>query len=276
MAAGALARVPIRVASMRETTGMRSRSQSRVQRVAYSLAHHIVANSGAVKDMLIAEGIRSEKVTVIYNGLDFRRLDTRASRPEAFSMLGLPGEIRPRRFISIVANMRHEVKDYPMFLRSARRVLEAVPEAAFLLAGEGELSAPLQALAAELGIQDSVFFLGRCNNVAELLRISEVCVLSSKAEGFSNAILEYMAAARPVVATDVGGAREVIREGETGYLVPSGDDAQMAARLIALLRDPATARRMGDAGRRVVEEKFSCAAQLARTEELYNRLSRHS
>jgi glycosyltransferase involved in cell wall biosynthesis len=68
----------------------------------------------------------------------------------------------------------------------------------------------------------------------------------------------------------------VIREGETGYLVPSGDDAQMAARLIALLRDPATARRMGDAGRRVVEEKFSCAAQLARTEELYNRLSRHS
>ena len=275
MAAGSMARVPVRVASMRETTGMRSRSQSRVQKVAYSLAHHVVANSGAVKDTLIAKGIRSEKVAVIYNGLDFRRLDTRASRPEALPLLGLPGEIRPRRFVSIVANMRHEVKDYPMFLRSARRVLEAVPEAAFLLAGEGELSASLQALAAELGIQDSVFFLGRCNNVAELLRISEVCVLSSRAEGFSNAILEYMAAARPVVATDVGGAREVIREGETGYLVSSGDDAQMAARLIALLRDPAKAQRMGDEGRRVVEEKFSCDAQLARTEELYNRLLRH-
>jgi glycosyltransferase involved in cell wall biosynthesis len=276
MAAGALERVPVRVASMRETTGMRSRSQSRVQRAAYSLAHQIVANSGAVKDTLIAEGIRSEKVTVIYNGLDFRRLDTKASRPEALSLLGLPGGIQSGRFISIVANMRHEVKDYPMFLRSARRVLEAVPEAAFLLAGEGELSASLQALAAGLGIQDSVFFLGRCNNVAELLRISEVCVLSSKAEGFSNAILEYMAAARPVVATDVGGAREVIREGETGYLVPSGDDEQMAARLIALLRDPATARLMGAEGRRVVEEKFSCDAQLARTEELYNRLLRHT
>ena len=275
MAAGALARVPVRVASMRETTGMRSSSQRRVQGVAYSLAHHVVANSGAVKDTLITEGIRSEKVTVIYNGLDFRRLDTQVSRPEAFSMLGLPGEIRQRRIISIVANMRHDVKDYPMFLRSARRVLEAVPEAAFLLAGEGELSASLQALAAELGIRNSVFFLGRCQNVAELLRISELCVLSSKAEGFSNAILEYMAAARPVVATDVGGAREVIREGETGYLVASGDDAQMAARLIALLREPAVARRMGDEGRRVVEEKFSCDAQLARIEELYRRLLRH-
>ena len=71
----------------------------------------------------------------------------------------------------------------------------------------------------ELGIEDSTFFLGRCENVAELLSISESCVLSSKAEGFSNSILEYMAAARPVVATDVGGAREVVSEGETGYLV---------------------------------------------------------
>ena len=81
-----------------------------------------------------------------------------------------------------------------------------------------------------------------------------------------------MAAGRPVVVTDVGGAREVVAEGETGYLVSSGDDATMATRLIALLRDPEKARSMGDKGRRVVEEKFSCEAQLARTEELYERL----
>jgi glycosyltransferase involved in cell wall biosynthesis len=105
-----------------------------------------------------------------------------------------------------------------------------------------------------------------------LLSISEVCVLSSKAEGFSNSILEYMAAARPVVVTDVGGAREVVVEGETGYLVQSGDDSTMATRLIDLLRDQGTARAMGTKGRRVVEEKFSCEAQLARTEELYDRL----
>ena len=271
MSGGVLARLPVRVASMRETSGMRSAAQAHVQRFLYSLSHHIVANSNAVREKLIADGTSAQKVTVVYNGLDLGRLDTNVSRQEALAMLGVPAD-EPLRFVSIVANMRHEVKDYPMFLRAARQVKEAVRDAAFLLAGEGELSDSLRALARELGIQDSTFFLGRCENVAELLSISEACVLSSKAEGFSNSILEYMAAARPVVVTDVGGAREVVVEGETGYLVASGDDATMAARLIALLRDPETARQMGEGGRRVVEEKFSCEAQLARTEELYERL----
>lgn len=277
MAGGALGRLPVRIASMRETAGMRSASQKQVQRVAYSLAHHIVANSNAVREKLIVDGTSAEKVTVVYNGLDVRRLATRASRSESLSLLGLPAdENRPRRYVSIVANMRHEVKDYPMFLRAARQVKDVVPDAAFLLAGEGELSDSLRALAQEQGIYNSTFFLGRCENLAGLLSISEICVLSSKAEGFSNSILEYMAAARPVVVTDVGGAREVVREGETGYIVSSGDDAAMATRLIALLHDPERARLMGNNGKRVVEERFSCAAQLARTEDLYDRLLERS
>ena len=271
MSGGALARLPVRVASMRETAGMRSMAQSHVQKFLYSLSHHIVANSNAVREKLIADGTSAEKVTVVYNGLDLRRLETKLSRSESLAKLGLPAD-EPRRFISIVANMRHEVKDYPMFLRAARQVKEVVSDAAFLLAGEGELSDSLRALAQELGIQDSTILLGRCENVAELLSVSEVCVLSSKAEGFSNSILEYMAAARPVVVTDVGGAREVVIEGETGHLVPSGDDAAMAARLIGLMREPEKARAMGAAGRRVVEEKFSCKAQLTQTEELYDGL----
>lgn len=274
LSGGVLARLPVRIASMRETAGMRSAAQAHVQRFVYSLSHHIVANSGAVREKLIKDGTSAEKVTVVYNGLDWRRLETRASREESLAVLGVPDD-RPRRFVSIVANMRHEVKDYPMFLRAARRVKEAVPDAAFLLAGEGELSDSLQSLASELGITESTFFLGRCERVAELLSVTEVCVLSSKAEGFSNSILEYMAAARPVVVTDVGGAREAVREGETGYLVPSGDDATMAARLISLLRDPKTARTMGMKGRLVVQEEFSCEAQLARTEALYDRLLKH-
>jgi glycosyltransferase involved in cell wall biosynthesis len=272
MAAGALAGLPVRIASMRETEGMRTTGQKKVQRLAYSLAHHVVANCNAVREKLVADSIRTEKVTVIYNGLDFARLANPHSRRETLSLLGLPVELEPRRFVTIVANMRHEVKDYPMFLRSAKRVKEAVPESGFLLAGEGELKGALHALAEELGLLDSVVFLGRCEKIAELLSVSEVCVLSSKAEGFSNSILEYMAAARPVVATHVGGAAEAIREGETGYLVPPGNDELMASRLVTLLRDPAKARRMGETGRRVVEEKFSCEAQLARTEDLYLRL----
>ncbi len=130
----------------------------------------------------------------------------------------------------------------------------------------------LQALAAQLGLERDVFFLGRCEKVAELLSVSEVCVLSSKAEGFSNAILEYMAAARPVVVTDVGGAREAVTGGETGYIVPVGNDAEMADRIIQLLRDPKHAQTMGQRGRQIVVEKFSCEAQLERTLALYDSL----
>jgi glycosyltransferase involved in cell wall biosynthesis len=273
MAGGALARLPVRIASMRETEGMRTRAQQQMQRASYWLAHAIVANSNAVRDNLITDGICAEKVAVVYNGLPAERLATKASRAEALALLGLPEkETRDRRFVSIVANMRHEVKDYPMFLRAARQVKEAAPEVAFLLAGEGELGESLRALARELEIDESTFFLGRCENVAELLSISEICVLSSSAEGFSNSILEYMAAGRPVVVTDVGGAREAVSEGKTGYLVPAGNDRMMAIRLIGLLRDPEKGRAMGNNGKRIVGEKFSCEAQLQRTEELYQHL----
>jgi len=97
-------------------------------------------------------------------------------------------------------------------------------------------------------------------------------VLSSKAEGFSNSILEYMGAARPVVATDVGGAREAIVDGETGYLVSSGDDETMASRISHLLCEQQKAMEMGERGRLTVQRKFSSQVQLERTEELYKRL----
>lgn len=277
MTAGKLAGVPVRISSRRETSGMRSGGQKRVQHFAYSLAHHIVANSEAVRGKLIEEGIRADKITVVYNGLDLRRLAPQAGLDRAglLTLLNVPAETRfEQRFVTIVANMRHDVKDYPMFLRAARRVHEVIPHATFLLAGEGALMDSYRALAAELGIASRTVFLGRCEKIAELLSASEVCVLSSKAEGFSNSILEYMAAARPVVATDVGGAREAIVEGVTGYVVPSGDEAMMAERIISLLRDPERASVMGHAGRRVIEKKFSCEAQVRRTEELYDTLLR--
>lgn len=271
--AARLARVPVRVASRRETGGMRSTTQKKVERGVYKLAQVIVANCEAVRQQLIAEGVGDEKIVTVYNGLDLDRLTPQATpqRREVVELFKMPFDSH-RRFVTIVANLRHDVKDHPMFLRAARRVRAAVPEAAFIVAGEGELTGAMRALAAELGIEADVFFTGRCSAVAELLSVSDVCVLSSRAEGFSNSILEYMAAARPVVATDVGGAREAIVEGETGYLVPSGDDEAMAARLIALLREPERARLMGQRGRLRVEQKFSCAAQLENTLRLYERL----
>jgi glycosyltransferase involved in cell wall biosynthesis len=159
-------------------------------------------------------------------------------------------------------------------LRAAQRVHQSFPNAVFLLVGEGQLTESLRQLALDLGVQRNAVFMGHSNNVPDLLRVSDICVLSSKAEGFSNSILEYMACCKPVVATDVGGAREAIVEGETGYLVQSNDDEAMGDRILKLLNDPARANQMGTRGRKVVEEKFSVEAQLRKTEDLYERLLR--
>jgi glycosyltransferase involved in cell wall biosynthesis len=270
MAGAWRARIPNRVASKRESEGFRTSAQERTERVAFRLADRVVANSEVVRRQLLKRGVPAAKVKTIYNGIDLERVNTGLDLNEARARYGLPHE--GKRFITIIANVNHPVKDHPTFLRAAQRVRAVMPDAAFIVAGEGSLLENYRALAAQLGIGDAVFFIGRCEHVGDLLSISDVCVLSSQAEGFSNSILEYMAAGRPVVATDVGGVREAVVDGKTGYIVPANDDEEMASRIIALLNAPDRARRMGELGRRVVEEKFSCGAQLARTEALYKEL----
>jgi glycosyltransferase involved in cell wall biosynthesis len=266
-----LAGVPARVTSKGETDGFRSPMQKRAERAAFRLSHRVIANCLVVQNQLIREGVSPAKIIQHYNGLDLERLEVAEDlrREEALAKFGLPAD---RRYLSIVANLRNPVKDHPMFLRAAASVRAAVPDAGFAIAGEGELMKGLRELACELGIEDDVFFLGRCDNVADLLFASDVGVLSSKAEGFANAILEYMAAGLPVVATDVGGAREAIAEGETGYLVASGDDEKMAERIIEVLNDSKRARAMGERGRLIAAEKFSCDRHLQNTLELYDEL----
>ena len=268
IAAATLAGVPVRVASRRQIA-RRSRPQRLAERASYRLSHAIVANCEAARGELIKEGVQAGKINTIHNGLNLERVTTRVSRDEALTALALP---RDRRFVTIVANLRLSMKDHSMFLRAALRVKGSVPAAAFVIAGEGELTDTMRELAARVGLENDVFFIGHCDRVADLLAVSDVCVLSSTCEGFSNAILEYMAAARPVVATQVGGAREAILEGETGYLVPPGDDQTMAQRIVSLLCHPGRAREMGLLGRATVEQKFSSEAQLEQTLNLYNRL----
>lgn len=275
MMAATLAGVPVRLASRRETDGIRSHAQRWVERRAYNLAHVVVANAEAVRQQVIKEGIAPDKVVRIYNGLDMTRLAPRPglTRDERLALLDLPRGKPERRFVTIVANMLHPMKDQGTFLRAAKRVRAVVPEAAFVLAGDGGLTETWRALAAELGVERDAFFLGRCTEVAELLAVSDVCVLSSKGvEGLSNSIIEYMAAARPVVATDIGGAREAVIDGETGYIVRPEDDAAMAARIISLLQEPEHARALGERGREVVGRNFSLEARLERTEKLYDKL----
>lgn len=278
MAGAALARVPARIASRRESA-VRPATQRLVERAAYRMAHAVVANCDEVRRQLLNEGVPARKARTIYNGLDPARVQTSQERKEIVASLKLP---ETARFVTIMANMRAHVwhpkpacyKDHPTFLRAAQKVLQSFQEAAFIIAGEGELKQHTQELARTLGIEDRTFFIGRCDDVGAVLSISDVCVLSSRAEGFSNAILEYMAAGRPVVATDVGGAREAIVPGESGYLVSAGDDKRMAEFIIALLQDPEKARSMGQSGRQIVNDKFSCLQQVQSVESLYHELLR--
>lgn len=273
MIGATLAGVPARIAFKGETGFSRSPRQRFAERCAFRLAHAVIANAEAVRNRMIREGVATEKLVTIYNGIDLQRVAPSEGqrREEVLAGFGLPYR-SPRRFVTILANIQHPVKDHPMFLRAARKVRDAIPDAAFVIAGQGQLKDSLQAYATELGLTEDVFFIGRCDRVGDLLGISDVGVLSSKAEGFSNSILEYMAATLPVVATDVGGAREVVIDGETGYLVPSGDDVAMGQHIISLLREPERARLMGERGRRVVAEKCSWAAQVSILQHFYEQL----
>ncbi len=269
MAAASLAGTGAKVASKRETLGMRSRAQELVEKLAFGRADAIVVNAAAVREHLIERTVSAAKIHVIHNGVDIARFDGTDRDDTAFrERYELPSDVR---LITLVANLRHAVKNVPMFLRAAKQVADTIPDVHFVIAGEGELEVELKAIAAHLGITDRTHFIGRCTDVPGLLHASYACVLTSVAEGFSNSILEYMAAGNPVVVTNVGGAAEVVVVAESGYLVESGDDHAMAADLIALISDPAKAEKLGQAGKRTIKEQFSSFSRLAKTLELYDR-----
>lgn len=271
MTAATLARVSARIASRRETDPNRTAAQRWVERCAFGAAHQVVVNADAIGANLVASGVPAAKIRTVYNGLDPARFQVAGgSRADRLSALGIAP--RHRQVVTILANLRLTLKDHPTFLRAAALVHAAARDTAFAVAGEGPLLEPLRHLVADLGLSDCVYFTGRCENVADLLSASDVGVLSSTSEGFPNVLLEYMAAGLPVVTTAVGGAAEAVRDGWTGFVVAPRDAHAMAARILHLLNRPEEARIMGGRGRGLAWDQFSCTAQLARIEQIYDQL----
>src|SRR6266480_5550618 len=136
MLAGAIARTPVIIAARRETKGIRTNLQEWAERCSFGLSHVVVANSKAVKRELIRSGVTPSRVVIVYNGVNTELIASQptAQRGDLLDSFGLP---RERRFVTIVANMRHAMKDQRTFLRAAKRVRAAFLDAAFLLAGEG-------------------------------------------------------------------------------------------------------------------------------------------
>ena len=149
------------------------------------------------------------------------------------------------------------------------------PEVSFSIAGdvlEPDYFLELQLLVKELNLDDHFRFVGGISNLREHLSAADIFVLPSRSEGFSNAIVEAMAAALPVVATNVGGNAEAVKDGLSGLLVPSEDPAALSAAIICLLSDPSRAKAMGEAGKALAAESFTTEAMMNRITAVYKNL----
>ncbi len=264
-----LNRIGARVASKRATYS-KGAIKLFVERQSFRLAKKIATNSNAVSDFLTAYGIPKEKLVTIYNGLDVDRfIDKPAYDYEQIEKL--TSRLNPHaKVITIVANMRSRVKNHDLFLRGAQKIADQFPRVEFVLVGDGDLREAFIAKANDLGIGSRCHFTGNLTAIPEVLSISSIGVLCSDSEGFSNAILEYMAAGLPVVATDVGGAREAIIEGKTGFLIPPGDEKAFVRSVMRLLTDTELSHALGNAGRSRALTDFSRQAQIDATISLYN------
>ena len=219
-----------------------------------------VANCQAVGKVVQQwEWVPSRKISVIYNGL----LPLAANSGEAVQTLDLPGVLGQGPVVGIVANLK-PIKRIDVLIRAFGIAHAHCPTAHLLVVGKDGPSArghsmreDLEDLASSLGIRNQVIFTGGVDDPAPYINRFTVAVLCSESEGFSNAIIEYMRAGRPIICTDTGGNPELVQDGSNGFLVPVGDADALADRLVKLLSDSALALRLGEAARETVRSTYS-------------------
>jgi glycosyltransferase involved in cell wall biosynthesis len=245
-------------------------------RLAARLSHKVTAVGKASRRMVCKLGdLPEESVAIIPNGIDLTRYRPSASpsmRSELRRKLAVPDETE---LVIHVAGLR-PVKDQATLLRAWRVVIDDLGNGPFpmlLIAGEGECQSQLQILAQQLQLGGRVRFLGQCRDVETMLPACDLFVLSSISEGLSFAILEAMACGLPVVATRVGGNCELVDDGHSGLLTPSGDAGALGAAIGQLLRQPARRRRMGERGRILAEERFDLGRAAAAYGRIYRQLT---
>jgi glycosyltransferase involved in cell wall biosynthesis len=227
----------------------------------HASAHH-VANAEATRRTILrsAPWLRADDVSVIYNGVQPAPEDVEPADlelPPGSVAVGFVGIFEPRKGVLDLA-------------RAWERVARAVPAAHLVLTGRGRLQ---RAVREALGDAPRVHWLGYRSDVPRVMRALDVLVLPSLVEGAPNVVLEAMAAGRPVVATAVSGTPELVDDGRTGLLVPSGDPAALAEAIIDLASDPAKRERMGAAGRARAADRFGMDAMLDAYEALFERVA---
>jgi len=232
-------------------------------------ATKILAVSEAVRDALIARGVRGDKIAVVYNGIDMEALARTAQREEARAEWGLEEDAPVAGLVGRLVDW----KGPDRFLEAAAKVAGDLPQARFMLVGDaifGEAGylGELKEMAVRLGLAERAVFTGFREDALRIMSGLDVLVHASLLpDPLPTVLIEAMALGLPVIAADAGGVREIVREGSTGLVVPPGDVRAMSEAMVELLSDPEGAARMGSAGRELASERFDIDRQARELEE---------
>jgi len=229
-----------------------------------ALGSRVVVLSTIYRDWLANEGVPAHLIVVQHNGVDTQRFSP-PTDPIAQKQATL--KVDPARPVIGTVGSLLPIKTHEVLLRTASRIVAKHPDALFVFVGDGERRPALEQLAQTLGLSRNVRFLGKRNDVPDLLRAFDLFALSSYSEGCPNVVLEAMATGLPVVTTDYGGAAELVSD-EVGIVTPAHDDAALAEAIIQLLGDPARRQAMAQAARRRAVEHFSLERMIQARERL--------
>lgn len=243
-----------------------------IERLLGRFTDRIIAVGDQQREELVQYRVApAEKIVSIPLGLEIETmLEAETERGRLRTELGLNGA---HRLIGIVARLA-PIKAHEVFLEAAVEIDRRVPNVRFVIVGDGERRSELEGRARQLGLGEKAIFLGWRKDMRAVYADLDVVVLSSLNEGSPVAIIEAMAAARPVVSSDVGGVSEVVRSGQSGLLVPPRDPSALADAVTAVLNDPAEGERLGKSARAAVYPKYSSSRLVADVERLYLELAR--
>lgn len=265
-----LARVPVIIASRRWIHSVDDARLEAANRIAYRLAHRVLGNSVAVTRLLRdSDGVRESRILHLPNFVD----ESAFTPPEPAEVASLRRELRLPDDAEVVGCIARLVviKGHDILLNAFSQVARRRPRLHLVLIGDGSYRQELERLAQSLGIADRTHFAGYRPNIPNLNHLFDVAALASRSEGFPNALVEAMAAARPVVATDVGGNPDAVRP-PTGILVPPVDANAFALALERLLADEPLRRSMGQAAVRVARAEYHAESVIPRLESMYSEL----
>jgi len=230
----------------------------------YGQVDRFIAITGAIADMLVADGVPREKIALVNEGVDVERIaQLPAANVHAECFLPVNSPVVG----NVAALVPHKGQHY--LIEAAAIVVRQVPDVRFVVLGEGELREQLEREIKQKHLERHVFLAGFRSNPVELTKSFDVFVMSSVTEGLCTALVDAMAASRPAVATTAGGIPEVVVDGETGFLVPPKDPNAMADRIVQLLKDDALRRRMGEAGLARARERFTVERMVEETNAVY-------